>query len=136
MKQLAESSASKLELQLKAAETMRQELINRATAHDVACKYAAGFFSLKDHRAVTYISEPWLAPGEVLNFMIEDGLSNLYRSPTRRGKETVWPVYYAKFVTEVLKLNGMNADVSPWNDEFEMQQIVDTFKNVSIVREN
>lgn len=131
MKQLAESSTSKLEFELKAAETMRQELINRATAHDTACKYAASFFNLKDPRSITYISEPWLAPGEVLNFMIEDGLSNLYRSPTRRGKETVWPVYYAKFITEVLKLNGVNADVSQWNEESEMQQIVDTFKNIT-----
>lgn len=130
MKQLAESSVSKLELELKAAETMRRELINRATAHDTACKYAADFFNLKDPRSITYISEPWIAPGEVLIFMIEDGLSNIHRSPTRRGKETVWPVYYAKFITEVLKLNGVNADVSQWNEEFEMQQIVDTFKNI------
>ena len=119
--------ASELELQLKAAETMRQELINRATAHDVACKYAADFFDLKDPRGITYISEPWLAPGKVLDSMIEDGLSNVYREPTRRGKESIWPIYYAKFVTEVLKHNGVNADVSMWNEEFEMQQIVDTF---------
>lgn len=122
-----EGNVDEIELRLKKAEDIRQTLINRSNAHDAACQYAADFFDLEDKRVITYLLEPFRAPQQVLISMIGDGLATVYRCPTRRGKESVWPVYYAKFVTEVLKTNGVNADVSAW-DEFEMNQIVDTFK--------
>lgn len=115
-----------IELRLKKAEDMRQTLINRAQAHDAACRYASDFFDLSNQQTITYLLDPSRAPQKVLVSMLDDGLATVYRCPTRRGKESIWPVYYAKFVTEVLKLNGVNADVSVW-DEFEMNQIVDTF---------
>ena len=115
-----------IELRLKKAEDMRQILINRAKAHDAACSYASDFFELSDRRVITYLLEPWRAPQKVLISMLEDVLATVYKCPTRRGKESVWPIYFAKFVTEVVKLNGVNADISVW-DEFEMNQIVDTF---------
>lgn len=123
---MTEEMLDEIELRLKKAEDMRQILVNRAEAHDAACSYTADFFDLSDRRVITYLRDPYRAPQKVLISMLESNLATVYRCPTRLGKESVWPVYYAKFVTEVLKLNGVNADVSVW-DEFGMNQIVDTF---------
>ena len=116
---------NEIELRLEKAENMRQTLINRAQAHDDACGYASDFFDISNKQAMTYLLDPSRAPKKVFLSMLEDGLATEHKCPTRRGEKSVWPVYYAKFVTEVLKRNGVNADTSVW-DDFEMNQILDT----------